>query len=85
MLWGFDALSGFFLKAVQHIHRIGDLNCVNRSLCVTHMVRHNFQHTSTAKSLQRLGLFMLLTRLREVQRKSKDIDDIFGHREKIFF
>jgi hypothetical protein len=49
------------------------------------VVFYDLQHASSAKPLQWLGLIVLFSHMREVQREAKDINDIFGHREQILF
>ena len=80
VLWRFDALGGFLLEAVQHVDFFGNLDRVNRSIRVAHVVFYDLQHARSAKPLQRLGLIVLFSYLREMQREAKDINDIFGHR-----
>jgi hypothetical protein len=41
MLWRFDALGGFLLKTVQHLDFFGNLDRVNRSIRVAHVVFYN--------------------------------------------
>ena len=81
VLWRFDAFVGLLLKAVQHVNHPGDLDRLNRTVRITHVVLRDLLHTSPAKPLHQPGLIVFLSRLREVQREAKDINDVVWHSE----
>jgi hypothetical protein len=85
VLWRFDPFGGFLLEAVQHVDLVGDLDGVNRTIRVAHVVFDDFQHARSTKALKRLGLIVLFSHLRKMECEPKDIHDIIRHREQIFF
>ena len=59
LLRGFDAFGGLLLEAVQNVHPLGDLDRVDGTVCIAHVVFNHLQHAGAAKTLKRLGLIML--------------------------
>ena len=83
LLWCLDAFGGLLLETVQNVDPLGNLDRIDGTVRVAHVVFNNLQNTGTAKTLQWLCLVMLLARLRQMQRKAKDVDNVAGHGQEI--
>jgi len=83
LLWCLNAFGGLLLETVQNVDPLGDLDRIDGTVRVAHVVFNHLQNTGTTKSLQWLCLVMLLARLRQIQRKPKDVDDVVGHGQQI--
>ena len=58
---------------MKNVDRVSELDCIDRAVSIALVAFDNLQHTSTAKTLLRLGLVVLSTLLRQMQRIPKHI------------
>src|SRR4051794_39431230 len=59
-----DALHALFLERVEHVNSVVELDGVDSSKRGTVVIFDNFHHAGAAEAFHRLGLFVLLTKLR---------------------
>mgnify|MGYP003704793163 CR=1 FL=1 len=63
---------------MQHINRLSDFDCVNRSECVPQVILYHFQYTRTTKAAQRFSQIVFFANLCQMQRITETIDDVVG-------
>ena len=70
---------------MQNRHPLGDLDRVDGSICVAHVVFNHFQNTGTTKTLQQLGVFMVLPDCARCKAKPKTSTTSLGMARRSFF
>src|SRR5205807_2229717 len=73
-----DAMLGFFLEGVQHVHDSREANGVDGAIRLTIEIVHDLQNTGAAKSLQGFGVGCLATQLCIPKRTADSPADLLG-------
>ncbi len=60
LLWCLNAFIGLLLETMQNIDPFGDLDGIDGTEGIAHVVFNHLQNTGATKTLQRLSLIMLL-------------------------
>ncbi len=60
LLWYLGALIGLLLETMQNVDPPGDLDRLDGTEGIAHVVFNHLHNTGATKTLQRLGLIMLL-------------------------
>ena len=83
MGWGGIALLGLLLEGMEDVDDVTELDRVDRTVGVTVMVFHDFQHACAAEAFQRLGIRVFATRLSQIERMTDFTDGVFREGKKI--
>jgi hypothetical protein len=81
--WCLDSLLGLLLKSVKRVDRPDQLHRVDRTIRISVIVRHDFQHAGTAESLEDLGIHVLSTYPSLVESKADRLANLSGKRLQI--
>jgi hypothetical protein len=84
MLGCLDSAPGFLLKGVKHIYTAGEPHSIDSPVSITTEIVNDLQNPSTPKSLEGLGVRMLISQLGQVESEAHDVSHFRGELLQVF-
>jgi hypothetical protein len=81
--WRLDSPLGFLLEGMEGIDSPGELHRVDGPIGIPIVIRHHLQYTSSAESLQNLGIDVLSAQLSLKESKADRLANPSGERLQI--